>query len=194
MAEMIDVGFYPELIHPTAWIAPGAVLVGRVHLGEQASVWYGAVLRGDLAAIRVGARSNIQDGCVIHVDRGMPATIGADVVLGHGAVVHAATVQDGCLIAIRAVVLSGAVIGAESIIGAGAVVTERTVVPPRSLVLGIPGRVVRKLSDQEVNRTRVLAAHYVRLAQVHARHRPLISGGEFSSCAHDPGGRETDTR
>ena len=168
--ERVDVGFYPDLIHPTAWIAPGAAVIGRVHLGEWASVWYGAVLRGDLAEIRVGARSNVQDGCVVHVDRGMPAIIGDDVVLGHGAVVHAATVEDGCLIAIRAVVLSGAVIGAGSIVGAGAVVTERTVIPPRSLVLGVPGRVVRELSEQEVSRTRALAEHYVQLAQAHARH------------------------
>ncbi|MBN1933716.1 MAG: gamma carbonic anhydrase family protein [Anaerolineae bacterium] len=154
-------GFHPEWIHPTAWIAPGAVVTGEVYLDEETSVWYGCVLRGDIAPIRIGTRSNIQDGTIIHVDHAHPATIGADVVVGHGAIIHGATVENGCLIAIRATVLSGAVVGTESIVGAGAVVTEDAVIPPRSLVLGVPGKVRRTLTDEEAAQIRALAERYV---------------------------------
>jgi carbonic anhydrase/acetyltransferase-like protein (isoleucine patch superfamily) len=136
-----------------------------VHLGEQASVWFGAVLRGDTAPIHVGPRSNVQDGSVIHVDHGMPTRIGADVVIGHGAVIHAATVQDGCLIGIRATVLSGAVIGEGSIVGAGALVTEGKVIPPRSLVLGVPGRIVRQIDDEQADQILKQATRYVAYAK-----------------------------
>lgn len=164
-------GFHPEWIDPTAWIAPGATVTGEVHLGERASVWFGSVLRGDVAAIHIGPRTNVQDGSVIHVDHGMPAAIGADVVIGHGAIVHAATVEDGCLIAIRATVLSGALIGAGSIVGAGAVVTEGKVIPPRSLVLGVPGRIVRELDDEQIAQVREQAARYVAYAQAYRAQR-----------------------
>jgi carbonic anhydrase/acetyltransferase-like protein (isoleucine patch superfamily) len=160
-------GYHPEWVDPTAWIAPSAVVVGEVHLAESVSIWYGAVLRGDSAAIHIGPRTNIQDGSVVHVDHGMPTRIGADVVVGHGAVVHAATVEDGCLIAIRATVLSGAVIGCGSIVGAGAVVTEGKVIPPRSLVLGVPGRVVRQIGDDEAAKVREQAARYVAYAEMY---------------------------
>lgn len=160
LKEMV-LGFHPEWVHPTAWIAPSAVVTGEVHLAEETSVWYGCVLRGDIAPIRVGPRSNIQDGSVVHVDHAQPALIGADVVVGHGAIIHGATVEDGCLIAIRATVLSGAVIGAGSIVGAGTVVTEGAVIPPHSLVLGVPGKVRRALSDQEAAQIRALAGRYV---------------------------------
>jgi len=159
--EQMVSGFHPEWIHPTAWIAPGAVVTGQVYLAEETSVWYGCVLRGDIAPIQVGPRSNIQDGAIIHVDHAYPTVIGADVVVGHGAIIHGATVEDGCLIAIRATVLSGAVVGAGSIVGAGAVVTEGSVIPPRSLVLGIPGKVKRSLSDDEVQQIKALAGRYV---------------------------------
>jgi carbonic anhydrase/acetyltransferase-like protein (isoleucine patch superfamily) len=165
--EELVLGFHPEWIHHTAWIAPGAVVTGEVHLAEQVSVWYAVVLRGDSAPIHVGARSNIQDGSVLHVDHGMPTIVGTDVVIGHGAVVHAATVEDGCLVAIRATVLSGAVIGAGSIVGAGAVVTEGKVIPPRSLVLGVPGRVVRQIDDAQVALVHEQAARYVAYAERH---------------------------
>ncbi len=157
----IVLGFHPEWIDPTAWIAPGAIITGEVYLAEMVSVWYQAVLRGDIAPIEVGPRTNIQDGAVIHVDHNTPARLGADIVVGHGAVIHAAVVEDGCLIAIRSTVLSGAVIGRESIIGAGALVPEGMVVPPRSLVLGVPGKVRRQVSDQEAARIHELAARYV---------------------------------
>ena len=155
-------------VHPTAFIAPGAVVLGDVTLDEEASVWYGAVLRADTDAIRVGARSNVQDGVVIHVDAGDPCIIGADVTVGHRAVIHGATVEDGCLIGMGAIILNGAVIGAGSIIGAGAVVREREQVPPRSLVVGVPGRVVRQLSDEQVAVILVSAAHYVEYSRAYA--------------------------
>ena len=163
----LKIGYHPEWVDASAWIASGAVVSGEVHLAEQSSVWYGAVLRGDSAAIRVGPRTNIQDGSVVHVDHGMPTVIGADVVVGHGAIVHAATVEDGCLIGIRATVLSGAVIGRGSIVGAGAVVTEGKIIPPRSLVLGVPGRVVRQIDDAQAAKVREQAARYVAYAEMY---------------------------
>jgi carbonic anhydrase/acetyltransferase-like protein (isoleucine patch superfamily) len=165
--EELVLGFHPEWVDHTAWIAPGAIVTGEVHLAEQTSVWYAAVLRGDSAPIHIGARTNIQDSSVLHVDHGMPTTVGTDVVIGHGAIVHAATVEDGCLIAIRATVLSGAVIGEGSIVGAGAVVTEGKIIPPRSLVLGVPGRVVRQIDDLQAAQVHEQAARYVAYAELY---------------------------
>ncbi|MBK0418033.1 gamma carbonic anhydrase family protein [Leucobacter sp. CSA1] len=133
----------------SAWVAPGAVVVGAVALGDGCSVWYHAVLRGDSDSISVGARSNLQDGVVLHADRGAPAVVGDDVSVGHGAVVHGATVGNGCLIGMNATVLSGAVIGEGTLVAAGAVVPQGASIPPGSLVAGVPGRVVRALSDEE---------------------------------------------
>ena len=127
-----------------------AVVIGEVALGDDVSLWPSAVLRGDMAAILVGNRTNIQDGSVFHTDTGYPSVIGEDCVVGHQACVHACTVGNRCLIGIRSVILTGAKIGDECVIGAGAVVTEGKVIPPRSLVLGIPGKVVRPITDEEV--------------------------------------------
>ncbi len=127
-----------------------AVVIGQVALGDDVSLWPGAVLRGDMAAIQVGRRTNIQDGSVFHTDTGYPAVIGEDCVVGHQACVHACTVGNRCLIGIRSVILTGAHIGDECIIGAGAVVTEGKVIPPRSLVLGVPGKVVRQVTDGDL--------------------------------------------
>ena len=138
----------PE-VDPSAWVAPSAVVVGAVHLGPDSSVWYNAVWRGDSDRISIGARSNLQDGASVHVDRGHPVTLGADVSVGHNAVVHGATVEDGCLIGMNATVLSGSVIGTGSLVAAGALVTQGKVIPPGSLVAGVPGKVVRQLSDEE---------------------------------------------
>jgi gamma-carbonic anhydrase len=161
-------GRHPDL-HPSAWVAPSAIVAGDVTLGEGASVWYGASLRGDVHYIRVGDRSNVQDNAVLHVSRGThPCVLGADVTVGHAAVVHGCTVEDGCLIGMGAVVLDGAVIGAGSTVGAGALVTGGTQVPPRSLVLGAPARVVRELTDEEVAANLANAAHYVRLTRMYA--------------------------
>jgi len=152
---------HPEWIDESVFVAPGAVVLGDVRLAEQSSVWYNAVLRGDTDTISIGPRTNVQDGAVIHVDAGAPCSIGAGVTIGHRAVVHGALVEDNVLIGIGAIVLSGARIGHDSIIGAGSLVTGRSVIPPRSMVLGVPGRVVRQLTDDEVQSIRTAAEHYV---------------------------------
>lgn len=154
-------------IDPTAFIAPGAALVGEVIVGRNASIWFNATVRGDLEPIAIGAESNVQDACVVHVDRGRPTLIGDRVTLGHGAVVHASIVEDDVLIAMKAVVLSGCHIGRHSLIGAGAVVPEETRVPEGSLVLGVPGRVVRALRAEEIERIHENARAYVELSRAY---------------------------
>jgi len=143
------------------FVAPGAIITGQVQIGAQSSVWFNAVIRADTAPVVIGERTNVQDGVVIHVDAGAPCIIGHGVTIGHRAVVHGALVEDDVLIGIGAIVLSGAKIGRESILGAGTLVTGGTVVPPRSLVLGLPGRVVRSLTDEEVASIKSGAARYV---------------------------------
>jgi len=150
-------------------ISPGAAVVGDVTLAEDVSVWYGCVLRGDMAPIRVGARTNVQDGTVLHVADDSPCLIGADVIVGHRAVIHACRVEDACLIGMQATILDDAVIGAGSVVGAGAVVTQRMVIPPRSLVLGIPGKVVKTLTEKEEAFHRAHAGKYVRLKENYLR-------------------------
>jgi carbonic anhydrase/acetyltransferase-like protein (isoleucine patch superfamily) len=153
-----------------AWVAPTAVLAGSVVLGEGASVWYGAVLRADNEPITIGARSNVQDNAVFHVDAGKPVVLGEGVSVGHGAVIHGATVGDHVLVGMSATIMNEAVIGAESLIAAGALVTEGMVVPPRSLVAGVPAKVRRELSDAEVDKLHHNAAIY-------EEHRELHRGG-----------------
>lgn len=153
---------YPR-IGPEVWLAPGAVLVGDVEMAEESSVWYGCVLRGDVNRIRIGARSNIQDGTVIHLGDRDPTVVGEDVVVGHRAVLHGCTIGDRCLIGIQATILDGAVIGHGSLIGAGAVVPAGMEVPPNSLVLGTPAKVVKSLSPEAEEFHRGLAAKYCRL-------------------------------
>lgn len=150
-------------------VAPGAALVGDVTLADGSSVWWGAVLRGDLAPIAVGARTNIQDGTVMHVADDTPCTVGEEVVVGHRAMLHACRVEDGCLIGMQSTILDEAVIGHGSVVGAGALVTQRTVVPPYSLVLGSPGRVVRKLTAEDEAFHRAAALKYVRLKENYLR-------------------------
>ncbi|MBC9926709.1 MULTISPECIES: gamma carbonic anhydrase family protein [unclassified Leucobacter] len=171
----------PE-IHPSAWIAPSAVVIGAVELGPDASVWYNAVLRGDSDRIVIGARSNLQDGVAVHVDRGHPVTLGSDVSVGHNAIVHGATVADGCLIGMGATILSGAMIGAGSLIAAGALVAQGKVIPPGSLVAGVPGKVVRQLSAEERAGLITNAALY--LGHVHT-HRAAHSAREESLARSD---------
>ena len=152
---------FVPVIHEDAWIAPGAVLVGRVELARAASVWFGAVLRGDTDWIRIGEETNIQDGCVLHADEGVPLTVGARVTVGHKVMLHGCTVEDECLLGIGAIVMNHARIGSHCIIGAGALIPEGKVIPPRSLVMGMPGRVVRTLTDAEVQQSiRDAAKHY----------------------------------
>jgi len=154
-------------IHPTAFVAPNAVLVGDVSLGPRSSVWYGAVLRGDLAPVIIGTDTNVQDGVIMHVEVAVPARLGDRVTVGHGAIVHAATVEDECLIGIGAIVLSGSKVGRGSIIAAGALVKEGFEVPPRSLVVGVPGRVVRSLTSEESDRVANNWRAYVEYAEAY---------------------------
>jgi carbonic anhydrase/acetyltransferase-like protein (isoleucine patch superfamily) len=156
-------------IDPTAYVAPGASLVGTVALGPRASVWFHVTLRGDIAPISVGADSNIQDGAVVHVDRDVPALIGQRVTLGHGAIVHASTIEDDVLVAMKAVVLSGCHLGRHSLIGAGAVLPEGTRVPEGSLVLGVPGKVIRPLEPAEIERIHRNATAYVELGRAYRK-------------------------
>lgn len=156
-----DTQSHPEKVHPGAFVAPGAVVVGDVTLGEGASVWFHASLRGDVEAIVVGPQTNIQEGCILHADPGYPTVIGAGVTVGHGAVVHGAQVGDNCIVGIRAVLLNGAVVGENSIIAACALLTEGKVYPPNSLILGMPARVARELTSEEVAANRASAARYV---------------------------------
>jgi len=150
------------------WIAPTASLVGRVILSSGASVWYGAVLRGDNETITIGENSNFQDNCVAHTDMGFPLTIGAECTIGHMAVLHGCTVGDGSLIGIGATILNGAVIGENCIIGAHAFIPEGKTIPPRSLVIGAPGRVARAVTEDEIAGLKVSAAHYVQQWRRHA--------------------------
>ncbi|EFQ82539.1 bacterial transferase hexapeptide repeat protein [Aeromicrobium marinum DSM 15272] len=147
-----------------AWAAPNATLVGDVRLGERASVFYGAVLRADNEPITVGPRSNVQDNCVFHVDVGQPVVLGEGVSIGHGAVVHGATIGDHVLVGMNATVLNGAVIGDEVLVAAGALVPQGMQVPPRTLVAGVPGKVRRELTDDEI-------AHLHRNARIYEEHR-----------------------
>src|SRR3954468_2194389 len=150
-------------------IAPGASVVGDVRLGDDCSVWYAVVMRGDLAPVIVGERSNIQDGTVMHVGDDSPCVVGAEVVVGHRAMLHACRVEDGCLIGMQATILDDAIIGHGSVVGAGALVTQRTIVPPYSLVLGAPAKVVRKLTAEDEAFHRAAAAKYVRLKENYLR-------------------------
>ncbi|MFI7483037.1 gamma carbonic anhydrase family protein [Kocuria sp. M1R5S2] len=158
-------------IDPSAFVAPTAAVVGDVELGPGSGVFYGAVVRGDRSAVRLGAESNLQDNVVVHSDPGHPCTIGARVSVGHGAVVHGCTVEDEVLVGMNATVLNGAVIGTGSLVAAGAVVLEGTVVPPRSLVAGVPAKVRRELTEQEQEKVRSNAGTYVQLS---AEHRRLV--------------------
>jgi len=144
-----------------AYVADTAVIVGDVELGVDSSVWFGAILRGDDAAIEIGPTTNIQDGSVVHADVDTPQRIGSGVTVGHGAILHGAEVGDHALIGMGARLLAGSRIGPECIIGAGAVVAENAVIPPRSVVLGVPGRVRRTVTDAEIEQLRQSALHYV---------------------------------
>ena len=153
---------------PGAWVAETAQVIGRVAMGEDASVWFGAVLRGDNEWITLGARSNVQDGSVLHTDMGSPLTLGDDVTVGHQAMLHGCTVGDGSLVGIQAVVLNGARIGRHCLVGAGALVTEGKAFPDGSLIVGSPAKLLRPLTDQELARMARGAAHYADNARRYA--------------------------
>jgi len=150
MSLILQFGEHTPVVDESAWVAPNATLIGRVRLAPRSSVFYGAVLRGDRDQLTLGEGSNLQDNVVVHCDPGLPVSIGTGVSVGHSAVLHGCVIEDNCLIGMHATVMNRAVIGAESLVAAGALVLEDTVIPPRSLVAGVPAKVRRELSDEEV--------------------------------------------
>lgn len=151
----------PE-IHPSAYIVDSAQVIGDVVIGEESSVWFNAVVRGDVNYIRIGNRTNVQDNSVFHVCRKThPLIVGDDVTVGHGVILHGCTVKSRCLIGMGAIVMDGVEVGEDSIIGAGALVTARTIIPPGSMVMGSPAKVKRELTEDEKRRIRASAVHYV---------------------------------
>jgi len=165
-------GFYltDEIeIHPTAYIAPSVRIYGKVKIGAYSSIWDGVVIRGDMAAIEIGESSSIQENAVIHVDTDTPTKIGNFVTIGHGAIVHGATVGDNCMIAIGSILLNKVTVGDNSIIGAGAVVLERNVIPPKSVVFGMPGKVAKTVTEEAIKDIRKNAEVYVQLGQTYRK-------------------------
>jgi carbonic anhydrase/acetyltransferase-like protein (isoleucine patch superfamily) len=162
---ILPYGEHTPSIGADVFIAPNAVVIGQTTLGDRASVWFGAVLRGDIARIEVGEGSNIQDNSVLHVGNDDPCIVGRNVVVGHKVMLHGCTIEDNCLIGMGAIVLNGAVIGEGSVVGAGALVTQGTIVPPKSLVLGSPAKVRRVLTDDELAHHGAFGPKYVKVAQ-----------------------------
>jgi carbonic anhydrase/acetyltransferase-like protein (isoleucine patch superfamily) len=154
-------------VAPSAWIAPGAYVIGDVSLGDESSVWYGAVLRGDTEPIQIGDRTNVQDGCILHADPGYPAVVGEGCVLGHNAVVHGCEIGGNCLVGMSATILNGAKIGDGSIVAAGAVVPEGREFPPRSLIVGVPAKRAGDVADKQAADIERGANHYVERAAAH---------------------------
>lgn len=160
---------YTPKIGERTWIAPSADVIGRVELGEDVSVWFGTVIRGDVHFIKIGDRTSIQDLSMVHITHhkkedasdGYPTIIGSDVTVGHRVMLHGCTIEDACLIGMSATILDGAVIGKESIVGAGALVTKNKIFPPRSLIMGSPAKVIRELTDEEVAELYASARRYV---------------------------------
>lgn len=167
MTQLIDFGGNSPQIASDAFVAPTATLIGDVRLGARSSAFYGVVVRGDTAAIRVGEGTNLQDNVVLHADPDFPTTVGNGVSIGHSAVVHGCTIEDDCLIGMSATVLNGAVIGAGTLVAAGAVVLEGTVIPPHSLAAGVPAKVRRELGAEEAAELKANAARYRELAAAH---------------------------
>jgi carbonic anhydrase/acetyltransferase-like protein (isoleucine patch superfamily) len=161
-----------------AFIAPTAVLIGDVTVESGASIWFGAVIRGDVAPIRIGARSNVQDSCVLHADEGIPCEIGADCTLGHGAIVHGARIADHVLVGMRATALNGAEVGAECILAAGTFIPEGKRIESGQLVMGLPGKVVRAISEAERERIYDGARHYAERGQEYRRLLMEIEQGD----------------
>ena len=152
-------------IDPSVYLAEGAVCAGNVQIGPDSSIWFHAVLRADFDAIQIGARSNVQDGCILHTDPGHPIRLGDEVSIGHGAILHGCTVGDRTVVGMGAIVLNGAVIGKDCLIGAGALVTGRTVIPDGSIAFGNPAKVIRPLTEEELAGNRQNAAAYTTLTK-----------------------------
>ena len=155
-------------VHPSAWVADSAQVIGRVRLGENASVWYGAVLRGDNDLISLGANSNVQENSVLHTDHGMALVVGANVTIGHQVMLHGCSIGDGSLIGIQSIVLNGARIGKNSLVGAGSLITEGKEFPDGVLIVGRPAKVVRALTPEQIAGLQASAAHYVAQQRLHA--------------------------
>ena len=166
-------GIMPR-VGKNVFIAENAFVIGDVELGDFASVWYGAVLRGDFAPIVIGTRTSIQENCVVHTDHGFPSTVGSHVTTGHTAVIHGASVGHHCIVGMGALLLNGATVGPESIVGAGAVLAEGKEFAPRSLILGVPGKVLREVSEQEIKRIYSNAETYLGYARDY-----LLAHGEY---------------
>ena len=164
---LIQVGEYAPQVDESVWLAPTAVVIGRVRLAAGVSVWYGAVLRGDVEDIVVGERTNVQDNCVFHADAGFPLTLGSGISVGHNATLHGCTIGDDVLVGMGATVLNGATVGAGSLIAANALVPEGAQIPPNSLVAGVPGKVRRELRPEEHEKIERNAVGYQHLADTH---------------------------
>jgi len=173
----MSIPILPErfLIDRSVFVAPNATLAGDIAIGKDSSIWFGAVMRGDMAPITIGEETNIQDGTLIHVNLGQPTIIGNRVTVGHGAIIHGATVKDQVVVGMGAILLNECVIGKNSIIGAGSVVTERTEIPPRSLVLGIPGKIVRSANQKELDYIQHAYKVYIEYAK-HYQKKPAWRG------------------
>jgi carbonic anhydrase/acetyltransferase-like protein (isoleucine patch superfamily) len=148
-------------LNESVFVADGVRIIGDVKIDQECSIWYNAVLRGDLAAIRIGQRTNIQDGSIAHVNVDQPLLIGEDVSVGHGAIIHGCTIGKGALIGMGAIILNGAVIGEYALVGAGSIVTENKIIPPYTLSLGSPAKVVRELTAEDLNRMKLTTDSYV---------------------------------
>jgi len=159
------ISFHPD----KSYRAYNATIVGQVSLGEYCSVWFGAVIRGDVAAVTIGRRTNVQDNAVVHCDSDVPNVIGENVVIGHGAIVHGKAVGDGSLIGMGSTLLSRTIVGRECLIAAGAVLAPDMVVPDRMVVMGVPGKIVRAVSEEDLRYMRWLAGHYVELAEKYVK-------------------------
>lgn len=151
----------PKFLTKNYFIAPNASIIGDVEIGDEVSVWFGAVIRGDITPIKIGARTNIQDNAVLHDDYDIPLTIGENVTVGHGAILHSSTIAANCLIGMGAIILNNAQIGENCIIGAGALVAQNKIIPPNSLVVGSPARVIRQVTAEEIELIQSSSTHYV---------------------------------
>lgn len=174
-------GIYPQ-IHPSVFMTEDVTIIGDVRIDEDANIWFGSVVRGDVNRVTIGARTNIQDNCTLHETwKKYPLVIGADVTVGHGAILHACTINDACLIGMGAKVLDNATVGSESLVAAGAVVREGFTVPEGMLVAGVPAKVVRELDDEERAHIRNSAKNYLHYVGEYRKHRDLEKGLDFHS-------------
>jgi carbonic anhydrase/acetyltransferase-like protein (isoleucine patch superfamily) len=166
-------GVQPE-IDPSVYVAPGALIIRDVVIGPESSIWFGTIVRADVHYIRIGAQTNIQDQCILHVTGGShPLNVGNRITVGHRAIIHGCTVEEGCLIGMGAVLLDGCHVGGEAIVAAGSVVSEGKYIPPRTLAMGVTAEPLREITEKELARARDSAAHYIELAQIYRKEHSL---------------------